>query len=417
MLRPKTIGVDHYEVFHNSSKSLSMGFSGGQTKTREYEGDVGFGVRVLKGGKVGFGYCEKSSALKGAIRNAREISRFSPKTGFSFAEPAKCPAVKIIDSKVRDMGAQELKELLDQVRDGAEKFSPLSRVILSAETETISLENNKGLHSSFDRTELSGYVEVMDGNGSGFSQYGSNFMIENPVGMGLEAAEMAKSMRHPKKPPAGKHTVVVEPETLSSLLDILLPSFSGDWERRDISKLCGKKGKKMFSKSFTLVDDGTCPGLASRPLDDEGVPSRKRPLVQDGLIKRFVYDRETAALARKKADGHCNRTHYSMPPVAGVSNLIVAPGRYTNLVDELNGCIVVHSAHGSHTANVTTGDFGLEVTVAFMKKGRKMIPVRGFMLVGNVFDLFRDIEGIEKDQQTYGSLITPRIAFKGLRVV
>ncbi|HID72759.1 TPA: TldD/PmbA family protein [Candidatus Micrarchaeota archaeon] len=343
--------------------------------------------------------------------------RFSPESKFSFAEKSKYPKLDTVDKKVAGMDAAELKAVLDQVRDGAEKYSPLSRVILSVEKEDTSLENTRGLECSSERTEMSAYAEVMDGNGSGFEQYASNSLIKDPVEMGASAAEMAKAMRHPGKPPPGEHTVVAEPETLSSLLDVLLPSFSGDWERRKISKLCGKRGKKMFSKSFSLADDGLHPGLGARPFDDEGVPSRKRPLVQKGVVKRFTYDRETAALAKKKTDGHCNRTHYSMPPVSGVSNLVVPPGTHTNLVDELKSCIVVHSAHGSHTANVTTGDFGLEVTIAFLKKGKKMLPVRGFMLVGNVFDLFNSIEAIEKKQETYGSLITPRIAFRGLRVV
>jgi len=417
MLRPRQLGVNGYEVYHLESSGISLSFSGGQIKSREYEVDNGYGVRVLRDQKVGFGYCERSAGLKKAISTARTISKFSPKSKFSFAEKSKYPKVNMYDKSVADMESRELKDILDQVRDTAEKYSSLSRVILSSEKESTSLENTRGLSGSYDRSELSLYAEVMDGNGSGFATHASNFMIDNPCEFGLKAAEMAKAMRHPKKPKTGKHDVIVTLETLSSLLDILLPSFSGDWERRKISKLCGKRGKKLFHKSFSLCDDGKHEGLATRPFDDEGVPSKKRSLVQDGVVRQFTYDKETAALAKKNSDGHCNRTHYSMPPVAGVSNLVVSPGKYSDLEDELKNCIIVHSAHGSHTANVTTGDFGLEVSIAFQKKGKKIIPVRGFMLVGNVFDLFNNIAGIEKKLEIYGSLISPRIAFKGLRVV
>ena len=77
----------------------------------------------------------------------------------------------------------------------------------------------------------------------------------------------------------------------------------------------------------------------------------------------------------------------------------------------------VHYAHGSHTANVTTGDIGLEVSAAFMVDKGERKPVKGFMLSGNVFDWFKEIEGLEKKQKTYGSLISPRIAFRDVHVV
>ncbi len=407
---------DH-EVYHSESKSISLTFSGGQLKGREHQTDEGYGVRVLKDGKLGFGYCESGKDLKKALSNALFISRFSPETKFSFSEKQRYGKVRNFDRKVAGMSSKELKDVLDQVRDGAEKYSNLSRVSVSTEEERFSLENTLGLKGKYARTELGGYTEVMDGNGSGFAQFSSNFMVRDPTEVGARAAEMAKGMRHPEKMKPGKYTVITSLETLNSFLDILLPSFSGDWERRNISKLCSRKGEKLFAKSFTLEDNGMFEGLAARPFDDEGIPSKKRVLVKAGHFSRFVYDMETAALAKKKASGHCNRSHYSMPPVAGISNLIVGTGDYTDLEEELNNYLLVHSAHGSHTANVTTGDFGLEVSVAFYKKGKKTIPVRGFMLVGNVFDMFRSIKGIEKKRQSYGSLIAPRMAFKGLRVV
>ena len=73
--------------------------------------------------------------------------------------------------------------------------------------------------------------------------------------------------------------------------------------------------------------------------------------------------------------------------------------------------------HGSHTANATTGEFGLDVTVAFLVEKGKHTPVRGFMLSGNVFEMFANIEAVEKEVHVLGGLVVPRMAFNGLKIV
>lgn len=417
MRTPTKAIADAYEIYHSSSTSKSLTFSGGELKTREDQSDTGYGIRIIKNKKIGFGYCESPEKINKTIKDASKLSRFSLATNFCFPKKSKFPLVNIYDKKIASISANELKSILDQIKDSAQKYSTLVRVNISSDKELISLKNTSGLNASYKYTNLSAYSEVMDGNGFGFSQYNSNHMIKDPVSMGQEAAEMAKLMRHPKKLSAGKYTVVFHPEAMASLLDILLPSFSGDWERKDISKLCGKRKTKVFSELFTLSDNGKAPTVGARPFDDEGIPSKKRLLIDKGVVKTFAYNLENAALVEKNYSGFCNRSHYSTHPVCGFSNIVISPGDYQNFEQELGKHLVIYSAHGSHTANLTTGDFGLEVNTAFLKKGKRSIPVRGFMLVGNVFDLFSNIYGIEKKQISYGSILVPNIAFKDVRVV
>jgi predicted Zn-dependent protease len=138
--------------------------------------------------------------------------------------------------------------------------------------------------------------------------------------------------------------------------------------------------------------------------------------VDRGRVASFMFDRETAALAKEGWSGACSRETYDHPPTIGQSNIVVSGGDRKDLSD-LGRHLEIHSMHGSHTANATTGDFGLEVTVAFLVDKGKRTPVRGFLLSGNVFDTFADIEAVEKDARVLGGLVAPRIAFKGLKVV
>jgi PmbA protein len=172
----------------------------------------------------------------------------------------------------------------------------------------------------------------------------------------------------------------------------------------------------MFSEKFTMYDDPLGPGSEARPFDDEGVASEKKYLVKKGDIDSFLYDRETAALASADEGGACSRGSYANPPVIGGSNITIAPGDWKNL-EELDKFIEVHSVHGSHTANPTTGDIGLEVSTAFMVEKGKRTPVKGFMITGNAFDMLKNIEAMEKKTRTLDYFTAPRIAFRNVRIV
>jgi PmbA protein len=219
-------------------------------------------------------------------------------------------------------------------------------------------------------------------------------------------------MQGAKKPESGVYTIVTQIEALGNLMEALIPSFSGDWKRRKITKLTNMS----LSEKLTICEDGLSEGTEARPFDDEGTPSEKRYLVKNGEIKSFLYDRETAALEGVDESGACGRSFYNDPPSIGSSNITISPGKWKDL-GELDNYIELHFAHGSHTANLTTGDIGLEASSAFLVKGEERTPLKGFMVTGNIFEMFSNIEAIESKTNTMGWFVAPRIAFKNVHVV
>lgn len=415
---------DEHEIYRLETSSSALTFSGGALKTKESVLSSGHGVRVLHDGRLGFGYCQHEKEIKKALAQARNLSRFSVKSRFSFAPASRFQKTKtrISDPALASLDFSELREFVDEVRGAAESLGAKSRVMLSSSGSSVKLENTEGFSGAYKKTDFSVYTESMHDDGFGFAYMASNTrpapsQLRN---VGLKAAEMAKAMRGAKKPESGKYTVVLELEALESLLDVLLSSFSGDWKRRRMTKV--ETGKKMFSEQLTIKEDGLAAGTEARPFDDEGTPSRTRPLIERGVVSSFLFDRETAALAKTEASGACSRSSYYTPPTIGQSNIVLSPGKVKNL-DELGRHIEIHYMHGAHTANATTGDFGLDVSVAFLVGGggrggrNERIPIRGFILSGNVFDIFNNIEAMERDVRTLSGLIAPRIAFRDVRVV
>lgn len=403
------------EVYSSRSSGFSLMLSGGKIKPREYNERSGYGVRVLKGGKLGFAYAEKKEWLDKAIKAATATSKFSKETEFEFPQKAEYKKMKIHDSKIAELGAGGLKDVLDQIREGAEKYSKNTKIILGTGENGTKLENSAGFSGEYRDTSFSVYAEVMDGQGFGYYSNAFNYLPKDFTEMGVHAAELARKLRKPVKPKAGEYTVIFETEVVDDLIDVLLPSFLGDWKRRGISILANSGEKQIFDEKLSIYDDGTLSGTSGRPFDDEGIPSSRMPLVEKGVVKNFAYDIETAALEGVDRKGSCNRPGFEKPPGTGYSNIEVGKGEFENLEEIYPGAIVVYSLHGTHTANRTTGDFGVEVNAGWIPNDDA--AVSGFMLTGNIFNLFKNIKGIEKKTKATGSFFSPRIAFGNMRVV
>jgi PmbA protein len=301
--------------------------------------------------------------------------------------------------------------LIEQGKEAVESFGARSKLVISAHKSHTELNNSEGFSGSYDDTGFSMYAEAMHGEGLGIGYVSSNHLADVRQSA-LSAAGMARDMQNAKKPESGTYTVVAQIEALDTLLEVLLPSFSGDWKRRGITSLPGKE----FSSRLSIYDDPLSGGTSARPFDDEGIPSEKRTLIENGQVKSYLYDLETAALANEKGSGSCSRDSYDDNPSIGSSNIVVSPGDWKDL-GEIEKYIELHYAHGSHTANLTTGDLGLEVSAAFLVEGEKRTPLKGFMMSGNVFDMFSNIEAVESKARTLGSLTAPRIAFSDVHVI
>ena len=404
-----------HEIFYSETKETALDYSDKTLKVKEYDESSGYGIRVIKNNKIGFAYCQSRDGIKNAIERAAIISRHSMKSKFSFQRKKKYPRVKTVDKKIENMSEEDLKDIIYGMKSGMEKYTKKCRISGSYFSEGLILENTEGLDAGYRKTGMELYAEAMKGKGFGYSYYAGISPNKNPEELGRIAGKMARDMENPSKPKSGKYNIVFSAPAFGSIFGILTPSFSGDLKRRKITKLV--KNKKMLDSKLTIYDNPTTGQSATSPFDDEGTPSKKTPLIENGVIKEFFYDREIAALDKTKKDGFCTRTDFSTPPGISHSNIIVKPGSYGNFNEEIDEYLFVESLFGTHTSNFTTGDFGVEVNVAFhIKKGKKT-PVRGFMISDNVFNLFNRIIGIERKAIDYDYLSYPRIAFGETRVM
>jgi PmbA protein len=231
-------------------------------------------------------------------------------------------------------------------------------------------------------------------------------------------------------PPEGSLPVVFTPAGLSAVLLPITQGLSGKAVVQGISPLGQRVGEHVFDASFSLSDDPLVSGQpGSRPIDDECVPSRILPLVQGGVVKRFIYDLETAARAKTESTGHGQRGIFGKP-VPAYTNLVLgmgpgdvgaqhaAPLQFGGgLLADIKDGLLVDELIGVGQGNVIGGAFSHPVALAYrVERGEITGRVKDAAVAGNVYDLLKRIGGFGNDARWTGSRWAPSLLLEGVSV-
>jgi PmbA protein len=408
--------LEEAEIYSSSANSLNVEYAGGTYKSKEFSMDSGYGIRVNEGGRVGFSHANLEKDVGECAKTAKTLSKFSPKTGFSF-EPAhpSYPRVEIFDEDAAKLEPESAFSAIGEILGAIREHATPTRVSLGIMEGKEHVANTSGLEAESSHTYVSVYAEAKKGSGLGFSIYSSCLLPGDFGEIGEEAGKTASEMDGSAPIKSGDFRVKFSHHALSSLLRFMLFHFDGDNKRRGISRL--KEGEKKFGESFTLSSDPLARADAACPFDGEGAPSSPIKLIDGGEVAGFLYDRYTAALEGIDAGGCCQRSDYSSLPRAGISNLVIPPGQ-AHESEFPQDYLEVVSFHGIHTSDPVSGEFGVDVDIAFLhKEGEKKAPVSNMLLSGNVFNLFNRIETIGKKQHTHGGLVSPEIWFSGVHLI
>jgi PmbA protein len=227
-------------------------------------------------------------------------------------------------------------------------------------------------------------------------------------------------------PPEGALPVVFTPAGLSAIFLPLEQALSGKTVLQGSSPLAGKVGEQLFDPRFSITDNPLTPdGPASRPVDDECVPSAATKLVERGVVRAFVYDLETATRAKTRTTGNGRRGIFGKPGIR-YTNLIVgdalrptphAPALGGALIADIQDGLVVDDLIGVGQGNVVGGGFSHPVGLAYrVQRGEITGRVKDAAVAGNVYDLLKNIAGFGNDGRWLGSRWSPSLRLDGVSV-
>jgi len=227
------------------------------------------------------------------------------------------------------------------------------------------------------------------------------FQTENPEQAALNAAKKAVLMLHARKAPGGKMPVVISSSAGGTMIhEAIGHGLEADLAEQGLSVYQNKTGQQIASKLVSVADDKTLPGRrGSYRVDDEGTASERTLLVENGVLKNFMYNRLEALRAGKKSTANGRRESFRFRPIVRMSNTMVLPGKSapSEIIKSVAAGLFVKKMGGGQVDTVS-GDFVFEVSEGYLIEGCEVgEPVRGATLVGNGPRVLMEIDMVGSD--------------------
>ncbi len=276
--------------------------------------------------------------------------------------------------------------------------------------------NSRGFAGSYRATSCSlSVVPVASLNGNMERDYwyttARDFSgLESAEFVGRTAAERVIRRLGAVKVETQKVPVVFEPRTARTLLGNIIDAVQGMAIYRQASFLAGKLGEKIASDKITLVDDGTIPGLfGSQPFDDEGVPSRRTSVIENGVLKNYLLNTYTARKLGMKTTGNASRGITGNAGI-GHGNFFLEAGDKTpaQILSGIKNGIYVTELIGTGV-NTVTGDYSRGAVGLWIRDGELAFPVSEVTIASTMQDMLAGVAEIGNDQEFRGSVSAPTI--------
>ena len=405
-------GGDYSELFMQDSEFNNVQMIDGRVENATYQRRVGAGVCVLKGTSSAYAYTADVSeqAIMQAARQAaaaltgcRELSApvsFEVRSG---SAPYAIPFTDVDNDKriaLLRQGAEAAKAYSDEITQVACNYLDADHRIMVCNSLGVWAEDRRPRTRAFINAVAMKNGEAQTGTvspglGMGFEAY----QKIDIAATGADAARIAVTMLHAPECPSGAVPVVIDGGFGGVILhEACVHSLEATSVGRGNSEFCGKLGQQIASPIVTAVDDGTMPGeWGSIAYDDEGTPSQRNVLIENGILKTYLVD----LLGSRRMNGHpltgsSRREDYTYAPTSRMTNTFFAPG--SDDEEEMirtMGEGLYAARMGGGSVNPLTGEFQFAVLEGYwVKDGKIYCPVRGATLIGRGAEVLMKIDRI-----------------------
>jgi PmbA protein len=414
------------EVFEVTSEDTAAQFEANRLKHLQTSQSTSVALRIIKNGRVGYATSTGPGNARELVAAAVETAAFGVEARFAFPGAAVYPKVGVYDSRVASVPVKDMIALGAAMVAAVTAHTPgiICEASVSRGVLDVRFMNSRGGEGSYRKSFFGMSIEGTLIEGTDMLFVGDSDSSCHPLAdtkkitdVVLRQLDLAK---HRAKAPTRSLPVVFTPEGATALVMPLMSAFNGKTVLEGASPLGDKLNKAVFDKKFSLRDDPTLAYRpSSRPCDDEGVPSQRTPLVSRGVVKNFLYDLQTAALAGKKSTGNGSRGRGSLPSPSPTS-WVVTPGSVTfdAMVADIKEGLVVEYLMGAGQGNMLGGDFSGNVLLGYKVENGKVIGrVKDTMVAGNVYQVLKDIAAIGSEAKWVGGFLnTPPLYCQGLSV-
>jgi len=415
ILRHAVAGADDGELFLERSRSEALSFDDGRLRSASYDASEGFGLRAVAGPAAGYAHATEMSAA--ALRRAAETCRLAAREGGGALAAPPVPTNRRLYAEIDPLEGPSfaakvalLREIDDWLRARDPRVVQVS-ASLAGGVQEIEILRPEGQRLAEARplvrmgisviVEKDGRRESGSWGGGGRTSYDALIAPDAWRRGAEEALRIALVNLEADDAPAGAMEVALGPGWPGILLhEAIGHGLEGDFNRKKTSVFSGLMGRQVAAKGVTVVDDGTIPDRrGSLSFDDEGTPTSRTVLIEDGVLTGYMQDRQNARLMGVASTGNGRRQSFAHIPMPRMTNTVMLGGDAdpADVVKSVKDGIYA-VGFGGGQVDITNGKFVFACTEAYrVRNGVIGRPVKGATLIGDGATALRQVRMIGND--------------------
>ncbi len=401
--RAKKAGAETADGIYINGISLSLSQRLGKPEHLERSEGADIGLRVLIGKRQAMVSSSdySSDALDELCTRAVAMARVVPEDpycGLADSDQLATYVPELDSFDAIEPTAEHLTNMAKRAEDAAlavEGVSNSEGASASWGMNTVALAASNGFARAYSNSRHSLSASVLAGQGTNMERdydwastvYGED--LRSPEDIGRTAGEKAVKRLNPRKAETAAVPVVFDTRVSGGLVGHLASAINGASITRGTSFLKDKMGERLFAEGINIFDDPHRQrGLKSRPFDAEGIPTRARPLIENGVLQTWVMDLRSARQLGLQTTGHAGRGT-SSPPSPSPSNLYLAAGKLSpaDLMADIKQGLYVTELIG-FGVNGVTGDYSRGASGFWIENGEICYPVGEITIAGNLIEMF-----------------------------
>jgi TldD protein len=407
--------VDYADLYFQYSRYEGWSLEEGIVKSGSFNIEQGVGVRAISGEKTAFAYSDEISfqALQDAAKATRAIASAGQAKRVKTAERRLPVALYRDVDPIQSLASDAKVRLLEKLEQKCRALDPrITQVMasLGGEYEVVLIARADGAIAADVRplvrlsvqviAEENGRRESGTAGGGGRTDY-SHFSDEVLDRYARQAVSQALTNLQARPAPAGTMTVVLGPGWPGVLLhEAVGHGLEGDFNRKGSSAFSGRLGQRVASPGVTVVDDGTMPGRrGSLSVDDEGTPTQRTVLIEDGVLRGYMQDSLNARLLGMPLTGNARRESFAHVTLPRMTNtyMLAGPHDPAEIIASVPKGIYATNFGGGQV-DITNGKFVFSAAEAYLiENGKVTHPVKGATLIGNGPDALTRVTMIGND--------------------
>ena len=429
----KRAGADAADAIATDGQALSIDVRNGALEHAERTEGVEIGLRVLVG--------QRQACVAASDASERTIVEIAERAVAMAGVAPEDPHIGLAepDALARDWDVDAL-----DLSDPGEDPSPADLQRAAADAEAVALgtpgiSQSESAAASFSRTRV--HIAASNGFSGGYARSSNGLYcvaitgegtqmerdyagegriyradLPTPEEVGALAAERTLARAGARKPPTGAYPVLYDERISSGVIGHLLQAANGASVARGSSWLRDKLGEQVLPEGLDIVEDPLRPRVSgSKPFDAEGLPTKRRFIVEDGVLKGWTLDLATARKLSMESTGNAARGP-SGPPSPSLTNVTLTEGERSrdDLIRDMGTGLLVTSLIGS-SINPTTGDYSRGASGFWVENGEVAYPVNECTIAGNLHEMLRSIVPAN-DARPYLSRVVPSLLVEGLTI-